>query len=199
MSYRNDHDAALARIDALEAELAALQSATPEPEIAKPRRGVPWLTLGVALSATIAVGTMFGVFEFNQGINRGREQAVATLTLAPVAPSTRSYDGCRAQITHPLGLSAGSTDPRGSAHDVHAIVHTEAPCRLELQHSTDPAIRRWSRAENELAGDISRIVVYYEHDPYTLDGYTTAGQLWKEYDAAIVERDAALARLTPNS
>jgi hypothetical protein len=195
MSYRNDHDAALARIDALEAELAKLRTPEPPPV---PRSRWPRV-LGVLVPLSLMA--VSGVFGYASRPHKA----------APPAAETREPDlrACKSAIAHVSGFDAATADPHATApRDVHAIEPTGAACRSELaslaqdlrltQQQRD-ALRRWSATEDELAGDISRIVVYYDSDPYKLDGYTTAGQLWKEYDAAVHSRDAALFQFVPST
>src|SRR5260221_12203953 len=182
MSYRNDHDAALARIDDLEAELERLN--TPEPP--KPPRA-PKLPAILALLSIVVASTAGAVVALEHDA-RVRAEPVAT---APIAPDPMA---CRQAISRVYGFDARSTDPHAATpRDVSQIVASGAPCREQLPEG------RWRAAEDELAGAISRIVVYYRNDPYALDNYVTAPQLWKEYNAAIAARDHVLLFAPPSS
>jgi hypothetical protein len=99
------------------------------------------------------------------------------------------------------GFDAVTTDPHGGARSVAGIDTVGAPCRRELAEVATTiglssqqreAFQRWLAAEDTLAGDLSRIQVYYENDPYKLDNYSTATQLWREYETDRAARDATL-------
>ena len=55
-------------------------------------------------------------------------------------------------------------------------------------------LTQWVTHEDELAGAIARIETYYASDPYQLDNYTSAPQLWDEYERAHKRRDEAMDR-----
>lgn len=183
MSYRNDHDAALARVDALEAELhhmaleyEKLRTATPAP--AAPRRRV-WAAIAITAGALSA-------FAIPIGAHLAASNAPPAPSIAPTPAAPFDLGACVRAIHMPPQLDATRTDPHGAAQPVEPIVASIAPCRMQL------APGAWRDAEDQLAGAVSRIVVYYEHDPYALDGYRTARQLWREYDDALAHRYAVL-------
>jgi hypothetical protein len=212
MSYRNDHDAALHRVDALEGELARLRkeydakSRQPAPDVpTKPiRRG--WI--GIVMVAVVVAAWVY---------RESRTTTVQPAVPAPVieqvvvkqkpvapAPDLRSCANAIEKLS--IRLDASNTDPHGATRDgtprqsVSRIAGTGAGCRAALsahaKSSGDELFVAWSAAEDQLAGTITRILVYYNDvDPYVLDNYATADQLWREYDAAIVLRDQALARI----
>lgn len=210
MSYRNDHEAALHRVQALEDEVARLRTAatasTPTPAT-KPRRRSSRHYLARAGLATVLVGASVMAI-----VSRDRPTAVAAPS-APTAPiraaaipeSLAPLRDCVAQIA-PLTttLDATTTDPRGAGGAIDEIARTGASCRRELAAyagvELDPAVRdqlrRWSTAEDTLANEISMLAVYYGDDPYGLDNYASAPQLWREYHRARIARDDALGELT---
>ncbi len=204
MSYRNDHEAALLRVDALEQEVARLRSAPP-PVVAKPatkrRPYASLLRIGVAmLLAGAGVAAMVG---------RDRPTAsaappTAERVITGVPTSVDALRGCIAAITS-TDLNERSTDPHGAANSVTPITKTGAACRTDLasrgELQLDPVLSNkleaWAVTEDKLADPISMITVYYGSDPYVLDNYATAPQLWREYRRALSARDAALAELKP--
>lgn len=204
MSYRNDHEAALLRVDALEQEVARLRSA-PQPEAQRPapkrrpyasllRAGVAMLLAGIGVVAII-----------------GREHPTVEAALPPavervvVPESVAALRSCIAAIKPAEGLNETTTDPHGAANSPAPIVKTGASCRnqlaslgeLQLDPVVEDKLRRWAVAEDKLADPISMITVYYGADPYALDNYATAPQLWREYRRALATRDAAIAELQP--
>jgi hypothetical protein len=216
MSYRNDHDAALLRVDALEAELETLRLAyerqRAKDDADKPprkrRSRTRWIVAGVMLAVT--AGTAVGaVTLFHATTERAREPepaAVQEIEIRPAIADRTQLRECREAIT-PLTTrrTAATTDPRGEHKEVASLANTGAPCRrllanaerLEIGPELRTLVAKWSRAEDELLGCITRTLVYYGGDPYAADGYASAPQLWKEYDRAISARDAVLEQLAP--
>ena len=202
MSYRNDHDAALARVDALEQEVAKLRAsapAAPHKEHGNASRGgMPVLAVAGSLVALVA-GIAGGV-----AIAIGNEDASPRIEAQPPvveSVSRETLTACATAIAaRPALLDADNTDPhRAQPVSVGSLHRTGAACRDELRAMAATASRgerdalgKWAAAEDELAGTISRIQVYYSSDPYKLDGYATAKQLWVEYDRALDGRDGAL-------
>lgn len=196
MSYRNDHEAALARIDALEQEVATLR-AIPTTPVAPRRRSRGWLVL--AASTAAIVGGVIG------GVAVGLAADTTPHPRHPLAssPVDRTFiKWCADAIQPAPQLDEERTDPRAERPvAVEPIGRTGAPCRAELREllatpalSPDErdALWKWVVQEDELAGAISRIEVYYGNDPYTLDHYASARQLWVEYDRAYFSRNRAL-------
>lgn len=199
MTYRNDHEAALLRVDALEQEVARLRSA-PAPVAPKPatkRKGVASL-LRVGLAVVFVSAGLVAV------IARDRPVVQAAPPPGMVPASVDPLTECIAKIA-PLdrAMNETTTDPHGDASSIAVIAKTGAPCRRELATITvdDPALsaalQKWAKAEDQLADPISMIAVYYGANPYTLDNYATAPQLWREYNRARDARDAVLAELKP--
>lgn len=214
MSYRNDHDAALARVDALETELeqmageyektrAALAAQRPP---TRPRRG-PGIALAAAMFAVMSVGVGVGITALRA------PEPEAPVAVARVAPEpydssalTPDLEKCLAGVEASMHSStrfdAETTDPRGAlARSPQPIIAIGAGCRPALDRAvtsttldgpTRALLGRWIAREDELAGAISRITVYYGSDPYALDGYATAGQLWREFNRARESRDALI-------
>lgn len=192
MSYRNDHEAALLRVDALEQEVARLRkTAPPEKPATKSRARASLFRIGlVALLAGAGVAAILG-----------RDRPTVAAAPAPVeqvkpkvvAPDLRDCIAAIAPVD--VKLDETTTDPHGAAEPIAWIAKTGASCRAELAKSSDPAVQRWADAEAKLADPISLITVYYSGDPYTLDHYGTAAQLWREYHRARLVRDDALAQL----
>ena len=203
MSYRNDHEAALLRVDALEQEVARLRSAptSTTPAAATKRSPVAsWFRIGLVLGLAGA-----GVVAM---IARDRPTAAASslaIERVELPPSLAGVRTCIAAIK-PLdrAIDATTTDPHGAANSTAWIAATGAPCRtllasLDELDEPDPVLRdklgRWATAEDKLVDPISLITVYYASDPYALDNYASAPQLWREYHRARLERDDALADL----
>lgn len=189
-TYRNDHEAALARVAALELELdkARKSKATPVATSPRPRRK-PWPVFAASV-AGLVVGMASGV-------------ALAVVGAPDSARVDRDkLSSCANEIEAPAGFGADETDPHQVAPiSIKPIARTAAPCRDELhamielaQLSRDErdALWKWAVQEDELAGAIARIEVYYASDPYELDSYSTAKQLWIEYDRAHTSRNRAL-------
>ena len=203
MSYRNDHDAALARIDSLEQELEQAKAAATVAATPVPKPNHVWRT---ALIATLGAGVLAGGWLWQRPHHKQAELAVPMAPVIAEPISIASLAPCleRVRAAPDAKLDAVSTDPHGAAHSIFGIEHVGASCRGDLAALVDQpglttaeraALQRWLAAENALAGDISRIVTYYGNDPYRLDGYTTAPQLWREYTTDRAARDAALPAL----
>ncbi|NVB83808.1 MAG: hypothetical protein HOV81_35865 [Kofleriaceae bacterium] len=211
MTYRSDHDAALARVDALERENAKLTADNAKlREVADgiDRNGAanrvrhPGSRSVVAIAAT---GTLLAT-ALIAGVLSAHEQARQTsqrFEVRSTGVARERLEKCARAIAPKPRLDEVSTDPRAlDAASVEPVKATGAPCRDDLRVFLDSGLidgreRRlvdaWRKTEDELAGAISRLVVYYGSDPYSLDGYTTARQVWVEYDRAVTARDAALA------
>lgn len=212
MTYRSDHDAALARVDALEldnARLAAENAKLREPsvrhEYREPAEGLPAsgtrtaitvFCVGSVLAAALIAGAITSVDEH-------REHAIQRLDVRATGIAHDRLVQCAHAIAPKPHLDATVTDPHAARPlKIDPVAATGAACRDEMRVYLDSAVidsheRRalegWHDAEDELAGAISRLVVYYGNDPYMLDGYSTARQVWLEYDRAVSARDAALA------
>lgn len=194
MSYRNDHEAALLRVDALEQEVARLRTAAPPKPAPKKRSRASLYRfgLGMVLTGACVVGIM----------SRDRTPAAASpppVELPVAAPGALA--ACIAAIA-PLDreIDATTTDPHGSANSTAWIAKTAAPCRKEINSiEIDPAVRgklaRWAATEDKLDNSISLIAIYYGNNPYELDNYASAPQLWREYHRTHAERDEALSDL----
>ncbi len=205
MSYRDDHDAALARIDALEVELERLQRETPPAAPPPPaRRPSRTLTLVAGVAGTLAAFALIGVFVPEAPHPAPAQPMPAQIALDPGDRAALRLCLDMIETKHVTGLDEYSTDPHGTARPVAPIVAVGTACRDELARlaqnsSLDDAQREavtaWQADEDELAGAISRLVVYYESDPYKLDGYQTAPQVWRELDLARTERDQLIAKL----
>jgi hypothetical protein len=188
MSFRNDHDAALARVDALESELATLRKAFKAERAREtislnpasvPRARTPWI-LGIALVA-VASGTAVGAGVLLRG--GPNEPAVDESSVAAPASFDPILDNwevrwdlraCRDAITKIPGATSSGASCRPLLH-------------LHDSHALDPNVRgqvaMWARAEDELAGLITRLQ----------SGSTP--ELWSDYDRAVSARDAVLADL----
>ena len=197
MTYRNDHEAALARVDALEGELTKLRKHVAQPHVgALPPPSKPFVLVTsciVALAAGIAGGVALGVAD---DAGAPHEARAGSTTHREVLAA------CAAAIERAPPLDATRTDPRrAKSATIEPIARTAAPCRdtLHLVLERDAlsaeerdALWKWAASEDELSGAISRIQVYYRSDPYKLDAYATARQLWHEYDRAHEARNRAV-------
>lgn len=211
MTYRSDHDAALARVDALERENAKLTAENAK--LREPAEGMDWngpayrvrsgsrSVLAIAATGTLfATALIAGVLGAREHVQEAKLQR---FEVRSTGIARERLEKCARAIGEAPGLDAVSTDPRApSPASIEPVKATGAPCREDLRvyldsGLIDPRERRsvdaWRKAEDELAGTISRLVVYYRSDPYALDGYATARQVWIEYDRAVTARDAAVA------
>ena len=200
MTYRNDHEAALARVDALEQELAQLRKT--EPVRPKPSRGgMPGLAIAggiLALAAGVAGGVAIAIGSEPAAVKQPASEVRGEPGVG-ASGDRGTLTSCANAIQPKPALDAESTNPRGPHRlSVDAIGRTAAPCREQLHAfvggSADErdALWQWAVSEDELAGTISRIEVYYANDPYKLDDYSTARQLWLEYDRACHVRNRVL-------
>jgi len=200
MSYRSDHDAALARVDALELENARLAGENaklrdPMPATAESSFGKKATVLfgGAATSITVAI---LALVASSGSPKSHHDNAPAAIHVAPV-----DLAGCANGLAPNPHYGPKTTDPRESmALPVDPITHTTG-CRDEIRRVLDEGVisdveryvlARWLAAEDDLANRVSMITTYYGTDPYTLDGYSTAPQLWREYDQAYDRRQVAL-------
>jgi hypothetical protein len=172
MSYRNDHDAALARVGVLEREVATLRERERDkaetPPLSPPRK--PWWLVGACIGALTA-GIVGGVA---LGASHGGERVADEP--APIASTfdTSLLDACSAVSCR---------------DELHAVLDDAS-----LGTGERDMLAEWAAAEDELAGAATRRDVYYANDPFTLDGYSTARQLEVEYERAIARRERAAAR-----
>jgi hypothetical protein len=197
-TYRNDHEASLARVAALEQALYTLRKNSEKvPRTAPPAVSrKPWPLFAASLAA-LTLGTFGGVA---LGIANSQRPSDAKPAVSAV-DRTKLVECANGIEAAPL-LGADLTDPRHpSPRPVAPIAATAAPCRADLTRLIEIAplspdervlLWRWAVQEDELAGAISRIEVYYASDPYALDNYSTAKQLWVEYDRAHQGRNRAL-------
>lgn len=197
MTYRNDHEAALARIDALEHELAEVRATparAPEQLLAPRYRNRAGIVMG---ACTVGLfGGIVGGFVLGSGPDREPRPHAATKP-AVSAPVQRDVIRRCADWIQENARIADRQPPRAET-----IAHVGAPCRGELHdyiRSPDlsdgerEALWQWAVQEDELVGDIARIEVYYTNDPEKLDSYASESQLWREYDRAYAGRNRALA------
>lgn len=219
MTDRSEHDA-FARVEALELEAQRLEAenarlravrekpskpaAVDEPE--PPGLRALNVVLGGAVVAIYVIARLGILYDRQSHDDRPSrsetERSSPTEGFAAPVPHPSLTKCVLAIKGNPL-LDANLTDPHAAAPmSVDAIKATAAPCRDDLQLYRDSgladlreraAIERWLAAENDLAGAISRILVYYGSDPYLHDGYWSAPQLWIEFDRAVAHRDVALA------
>ena len=204
MSYRNDHDAALARVDALASENSQLAAenaqlragmtiAVPQAERSV-HRGVAALVLATLAGAGILAATVISHTHHRNAAPATREHSVA-IDKAELRACVRTLE------TSPPNKSARETDPRSQRASIGPVLMSTG-CRPEIAKVLDGAIlstderatlQRWRNSEASLDAVVSMIGEYYAHDPYVLDGYSTAPQLWREYDTALTHRNIALA------
>lgn len=198
-TYRNDHEAALARVEALEHELAEARRQRRKPGGAPaPVSRKPWPLFAAGLiagSIGIAAGVALAV--------AGSSEPAALGAPAPPHVDRSELASCANTIEAAPPIGAELSDPHEAVPlPVTALARTIAPCRAELHTLIEvapvsaeerEALWRWALHEDELAGAISRIEVYYRSDPYQLDNYSTAEQLWREYSRAYEQRNDALS------
>ena len=204
MSYRNDHDAALARVNALASENSQLAAENAKlragmtivvPQAERPvHRGVAALVLASLAGASILAATL---------ISHSHHRAPPPHEHHVVVDEAELRACARTLETSPPGATARETDPRSWQHLSIGPVMMSTGCRAEIAEVLDGAIlsnderatlQRWRNSEANLDAVVSMIGEYYKHDPYALDGYSTAPQLWREYDEALTHRNIALAQ-----
>jgi hypothetical protein len=203
MTYRNDHEAALARIDALEHELAEMR-ATPAPAPIEPlaprRRGRTGLVLTMCTVGLF--GGIVGGFVLGASGDEARASHPHAAATKPAAPAHRDIIIWCADAIHYNSFVSDTHDPHAMRQmPAEPIGSAGTSCRDELdEYVTLPdlnagereALWQWALQEDELAGARSRIEVYYANDPAKLDSYASANQLWREYDRAYYARYGAL-------
>jgi hypothetical protein len=193
MSYRNDHDAALARVDVLETEVERLRKLSPAPPALVQRTGIAKRTAaGVAVAALLAGGIATAAF---YGEVSAAEPADRAASL-DARVDRMSLDACIADIA-PMP-DVPSSRVLTPTH-VHAVDHSAAGCDVRVVRdagtwapSERAALDAWISAEDNLSNAISMIDVYYAGSA-TLDRYASARQLGSEYERARFGRDAAIA------
>ncbi|HTL37915.1 MAG TPA: hypothetical protein VL326_32510 [Kofleriaceae bacterium] len=211
MSYRNDHDAALARVDALEADNERLASENAKlragdtvelPTPARSRRRGPIVVASVAgIAVAVAVGVMATVAAPVHAppiptplVPAAGDKPTEVFTKADLERCARGL------VNTPADRDATSTDPRGTGHSVAPVLHSTG-CRAEIRDVLDTAtisaaerrtLATWADAEARLDATVAMVAEYYKTDPYKLDSYSTAPQLWTEYNRALVIRNDAL-------
>lgn len=213
MAYREDLDAALARVDALQHESSALEaentrlrrdlaSAMPTSEVIE-RTTAPGATaLGaLVLLATGALVGMAATLRLERPAHpaRSAEEALSAVSREPYAldPSTLELDACVASIGAPPHV-AGAYRSRA---DIEAIVLTAAPCRDSLpdliaharvDYPHELALHAWQDAEDELANRIALVTSAFQDDPLAEREHPDAMRLWSEYERTLAVRNAAL-------
>ena len=190
MSYRNDHEAALSRVTALENELAQLRKGQDKP-VAPPRRKRNRRLQAILMSliAAGAVAALVAVMHLGTTADAAPQPAVTALA-GPADPTAlASIRTCIDKIEVAGGvLDASATDPRSRfPESVAGLGRTGAACRAELATLVNSntidgkqlrdRVSRWSLTEDVLANSISLVSVYYAGDPIALDHYATAAQL----------------------
>jgi hypothetical protein len=171
MSYRDDHDAALARVDALEHELASVRDRDRDiPATLQPKPRKPWLLLGACIAA-LTMGIVGGVAV---GASGGDTRAVEKPAPGVSTVEPRLLEGCM---------------PASCREAVHGLLEGAA-----IRADERAVLVEWATAEDELAGAATRRDVYYANDPFALDGYSTARQVEIEYERALAMRERAVAR-----
>ena len=206
MSYRNDHDAALARVDALEhenAQLAAENLTLRGGGTTEPRPTVNKHGLVLAMIAAATAGTVIAVFASGDTSPPRPHFELPAPSPEPALHMTRvmDLDKCTLAINeHPGYADDKATDPHGSHQALDGVMRSTG-CRDEIRWTLDTAVLSteqrhalvtWADAEDRLANSVSMIGEYYAHDPYDLDGYSTAPQLCTEYNRALEIRNHAL-------
>jgi hypothetical protein len=190
MSYRNDHDAALNRVAALESELARMRAereGKPEVPAKQVARGG-----GVGAAAAFAVLAVSGVaaWAWVKAEPAPEVQPAPVEVREPMAVQAPVFEGsadaCMDAIDERAAHDAMATDPRGEAKAVAVVMRGSAVCHL-------PSTAGWASPEAEVINVTSLITVYYESNPYAMDNYASAQQLWREYHRARARRgDVAL-------
>jgi hypothetical protein len=170
MTYRNDHDAALHRVAALESELAKLQSERVRVKEKPPAPSRDKRKLIVMLVGAIAFLCAAGVVLQTTDMEQTKIVVDPDRAAAPMDDIT-----CAHQIQEWAARDARAADPRG-AEPVPVIALMKGPVACGAASESIPS------------NESSLISVYYENDPVTLDGYATAEQLWREYHRARTKR-----------
>jgi hypothetical protein len=197
MSYRNDHDAAVARVDALQHEVERL--AAENEKLRVPAASVRKSSFGLGLATVLGGSAVAAIGGLLLGLT-------TSASGSPPAPEPEpAPSGVALNDLMPMSLAdcANAIAPRPTTDphkplDVAALERTGASCRAALRAlaaedaNGEDSVTGWARTEDRLANRISLLVVYYSSNPAVLDGYAAAPRLWTEYDAALTARDAAL-------
>jgi len=217
MSYRNDHDAALARVDALAADNNRLLAENAKlragetvelPHPPRSRRRGPILAAsfaGVAVAMAIGVIALAGAPVHPPKLPLPE----APLDDKPAAVFSKAdLERCAKQLViEPAAHDAPSTDPHGEGRMLTSVMGSTG-CRDEISGvltfgtisgSERQKLEVWADAEARLDATVAMVGEYYKADPYALDGYSTAPQLWTEYNRALVIRNDALKEWTDAS
>lgn len=180
MTYRSDHDAALARVDALEHENAALQRklAAPRPTW-RVRRRQYWPAV-----AALPIGAV-AAFAFGGGepsVHGGSELEMCARTLAakPVLDATDTDPHGRALP------AAWAARPLGCEAEIRARLNENLSIRERR------ALERWRETEDLLAHESRSLITYYANGPYDVDSYASSRQRWRDYDEAYADRQLAI-------
>lgn len=196
MSYRNDHDAALARVDALQAEVAQLKrdaAKAPRPPV---RRGaLRWLGAGIGI-ATLA-GIFTGAFVLGSSAEAESQTSEAVAQLDTRMHRAR-LDLCVEAIAQtPQRVAPDSVSPG----DLRAFEAMAGSCLTTLRAvrgeglwspAEIEALDAWITAEETLGNTVSMMSIYYSDQP-PRDNYASSAQLSREYGRARSQRDDAVA------
>ena len=179
MSSRNDHDAALNRVAALESELARLRGDRSEVKGAKriePERDGEQKLIGVLVAGAMAIlGAVALVWRVTSVENAAadEEEMSPVVQLEPVRPMVDD-ETCANEIEARAVSDAQAADPRGAS-----------PAKVEELMRAPIVCGGTAGVRSAEEGNVSSLItVYYENDPVTADGYQSAEQLWREYHRA---------------
>ena len=172
MSYRNDHDAALHRVAALEGELARLkaQRGVRARDEEEPGGESKLMTILVS-GALVMLAVAFLVWRATRSYEKPPAATYDMTMSTKDAGSCAANEACAHAIDARAVRDARAADPRG-----------EAPVPVSTLMTAPPVCGGGAAAIP--SNESSLITVYYESDPVALDGYATAEQLWREYHRA---------------
>jgi hypothetical protein len=211
MPYREELDAALARVDALERDNRDLESTAAtlredlldaqarRPAVSPAPSGESRSSKAASLAFTACVAGFFGF-------------TVALAVIQQPPPTTPPHHEQHVQLEKrslEIGLCLNTIGPPPqvagtfrSRQDIEAVQRTAAPCREDLPRliaeaegpwQVDDALHTWQETEAELANRIALIVAQKESDPLEEYAHPEMYQLWSEYERTLARRDAAIA------
>jgi hypothetical protein len=209
--YRGDHDAALARADALECELrrvrrdlAAHEAAVvtrqprqrevearpPERDRLSTRKRVEILLVGVVSVLPLSP------FVYLMAKDCAAEKAERQHALA-------SIEGCVERLGPEIATQRASMPDRYAGTSPSTTPNLRRPIAIEctgyaaflanddtLPDDVRLTLRRWDEAEQALDQPLAKLSAYYHHRDWEEDEMRGARTIWKRLEPLLVERDA---------
>jgi hypothetical protein len=196
MAFRDDHAAALARADALQAELDRIRrerTPTPQPPhpVEKPRPRREWVGRVIAgLAFLFPFLLVFYCFHREAAEEQARD-------------AKRGIAGCLDRLDVEIRLQRdGMPDRFDPAHDQViprlprsvAIECTELAMTIarddDLPADARGILENWGAAERALDEPLAKLNDYYQHRDWEEDDMRGARTIWKRLEPLLAQRDA---------